>query len=158
MEKTKITDGVFIDVLEKLPHFNNGKSHHFDLAYEDIVDEIKSKVYQLGLLEEIMIQKRCSLNVIMNPMTEIKLSFVRNYVYAITPFLRRFNTFKDIRVLVKRTSIIYADNPTPTLEQLYQDHMFMMEAKDKLFEAMNVVLQKNILMYDIAFGKHFLPL
>ena len=154
----KINDGVFIDVLEKLPYFNNGKSLHFDLDYEEMVDEIKSKVYQLGLLEEIMIQKRCYLNVIMNHMTEIKLSFVRNYVYARTPFLRKFNTFKDIRVLVKRTNLIYPENPNPNLEQLYQDHIFMMQARDKLIETMNVVLQKNIIMYDTVYGKHFLPL
>ncbi len=79
-------------------------------------------------------------------MDELKLSLVREYIYARCLFYREGKGTKDIRVIVGKSDIYGTD-----IEKLTGDVDFMDLAKEKLLKAMdseiveNTKILKNIL-------------
>ena len=104
--------------------------------YETVYKNICTKVDQLASIEEGILQRRCLID---KPL-KIKLSFMREYVYARCPFYRRNKGTKDIRVLVSRIDLIDPTNPKPSLNVLYLNTEFMDKAKDKLIQAMTEIV------------------
>ncbi len=64
---------------------------------KDIVKEIGGDYTKLASLEEIIIQMR-----IREDLSDIKLTQVREYIYARTPFYRKDKKSKDVRVIVDK--------------------------------------------------------
>jgi hypothetical protein len=106
------------------------KKRYAELAHEHAED-----LKNLAALEEIIIQLRCK--EVIN--SEIRLSLSRNYIYARSLFYRRSNQINDIRIVVGKTEEYGED-----LNTLFNDIVFMQLAKDKLREAMDKEVQKNI--------------
>ena len=104
--------------------------------YKRVYDSIQYKIEHLALIEEGILQRRCLLE---KPL-KIKLSFMREYVYARCPFYRRDKGTKDIRVLVSRIDLIFPTNPNPHLNDLYLNDEFMDMAKAKLIQAMSDIV------------------
>ena len=70
---------------------------------------------------------------------DIKLSIVREYIYARALFYRRGKDVKDIRVVAGKTEI-YGTN----VEELYDNKVFMEVAKSKLLETMDRDITENM--------------
>jgi len=68
----------------------------------------------------------------------IKLSLVREYLYARYPFYRKGMTTKDIRVIVDKSEFWGED-----LNILVKNKEFMSKAIDKLSKAMDVEIDNN---------------
>lgn len=134
MDEMKPTQGVMINVPEDIKRFIGTDEGRMINEYTDTYVEIAHVVERLAKIEEVILQKRC----MKEDNLKIKLSILREYVYARTPFFRRDKSTKDIRVLLSRTDLIYGDR-IPTLEELYNDPDFMTKAKIKLIEAMSEV-------------------
>jgi len=111
--------------------------------YIDTYNKIKYDIEQMAYLEELILQQKCMGT---NP-DKIKLSFLRDYVYARCPFYRKDKETKDIRVIVSRTDIIDPTNPNPLLDDLYRTESFMTKARMKLFEAMVDEYARNTKAY-----------
>lgn len=129
MEEMKPTQGVMINVPEDIKRFIGTDESPMISEYADTYIEIAPVIERLAKIEEIVLQQRCMKNM------KIKLSILRDYVYARTPFYRRDKSTNDIRVIVSRIDLIYP-NKIPTLDELYKDENFMADAKTKLSEAM----------------------
>lgn len=148
---SKATEGVFTELVEtterKCPfqifiEKNRAKTSSESLekylgAYSKIVEKIKRDVERMAALEEIIIQMRAKEN-----LTNIKLSYVREYIYVRCPFYRKGNIAKDIRVLVDKI-----ENWTDKLDKIETNKEFMAKAKLKLSEAMEIEINKNIMFY-----------
>lgn len=128
----KPTQGVMVNLPEDIKRFIGTDESPIISEYSDTYVEIAHVVERLAKIEEIVLQQRCMKEENM----KIKLSILREYVYARTPFFRRDKSTKDIRVLVSRTDLVYGDR-IPTLDELYEDKDFMDKAKTKLIEAMS---------------------
>lgn len=142
MEEMKPTQGVMINVPEDIKRFIGTDESRMISEYADTYIEIAPVIEKLAKIEEIVLQKRCMKNM------KIKLSILREYVYARTPFYRRNKSTNDIRVIVSRIDLIYP-NKIPTLDELYKDEKFMADAHVKLFDAM---LQEHDETCDKYFG------
>lgn len=142
MEEMKPTQGVMVNVPENIKRFIGTEDNPMINEYTDTYIEISHVVERLAKIEEIILQKRCMKEENLN----IKLSFLRDYVYARTPFFRRDKSIKDIRVIVSRIDIIYPDK-TPTLDDLYNNVDFMNTAKTKLIEAMSEIQNETFFNY-----------
>ena len=73
---------------------------------------------------------------------EIKLSLVRECLYARYPFYRKGMTTKDIRVIVDKSEFWGQD-----LNILIKNKDFMSKAKEKLVTAMNEIIDSNLHEY-----------
>lgn len=151
----KTTEGVFSEMIgtdktisnyEKF--LNNGKDlkvgkelQKFTNEYRSLIDNNKITFDQLAKLEEIIMQLRSLEN---NDV--IKLSLVREYIYARSPFFRMGRESKDIRVIVG-TSDNYGDN----IYKLFNNQDFIDTAKEKLRKAMNDEVSINIEEYEKIF-------
>lgn len=135
MNKMKSTQGIMINVKDDINQFigENMDKPIFKL-YTEVYEKIKYNIEQMAYLEEIILQEKC-LNVTTDKL-KVKLSFLREYVYARCPFYRRNKSTKDIRIIVSRIDIIDPTNPNPSLDELYSNESFMNRAKTKLIEAM----------------------
>lgn len=142
MEEMKPTQGVMVNVPEDIKRFIGTEEGPMINEYTDTYIEIAHVVERLAKVEEMILQKRCMKEENLN----IKLSILREYVYARTPFFRRNKSTKDIRVIVSRIDLIYP-NKIPTLDELYDDKDFMDNAKTKLIEAMSEVHNETCLNY-----------
>lgn len=142
MEKLKTTQGVIVNFKQDTQNFIKFKHTLMTEKYSDLLSEIESKLEQLTALEEIIIQERC-----LDSDLKIKLSFLREYVYARCPFFRKDKSTKDIRVLVSRTDLIDPNNPTPTINDLYLNKEFMTKVNGMLVDAMIKELNKSTLNY-----------
>ena len=142
MEEMKSTQGVMVNIPEDIKRFIGTDESPMINEYADTYVEIAHVVEKLAKIEEIVLQKRCMKEENLN----IKLSILREYVYARTPFFRRDKSTKDIRVIVSRIDIIYP-NKIPSLDELYDDKDFMNTAKTKLIEAMNEVHNETCVNY-----------
>lgn len=150
MDKLNTTNGVFLDIIDtdtKLSQFNvfiNGDKNTirnkaiigYAKEYRDLTNKLTPTFKQLALLEELILQQRAILN-----LTDIKVSFVREYIYVRTPFFRRNHSSKDIRVLVDRTE--FWDNT----DDLMNNPAFAQLAKQKLTDAMNEAYAENVVEY-----------
>lgn len=102
--------------------------------YREALNRIKLDLQTLADLEEKIVQNRCLLRV----GADIKLSLVREYIYARALFYRKGMDAKDIRVLIG-TSKTYGTD----LEKLYQLPEFMELAEYKLGQAMKEELKHD---------------
>lgn len=125
------------------------KSYHTTL-YLEIFYTIQDKVERLAAIEEIIMQKRC-----LNADFNIKLSTLREYVYARCPFYRRNKSTKDIRVLIGRTDLLEPNNQNPTLDDFYKNEGIMKYTKNKLLTTMNNELETNILKYNKTYYMYY---
>lgn len=132
MNEMKSTQGVMINVASNVNRFI-GKDDNLPLIkiYKDTYDEVTSKIEKLARIEELILQQRCMNEDNIN----IKLSILRDYVYARCPFYRRDKSTKDIRVIVSRIDLVNG-NYNPSIKTMYEDENFIAKAKAKLIDAM----------------------
>jgi hypothetical protein len=96
---------------------------------------MKSGFETLAKLEEIIMQLRSKETI----MDELKLSLVREYIYARALFYREGKGTKDIRVIVGKTDVHGED-----IELLGNTVEFMELAKGKLLNAMDLEIKENV--------------
>lgn len=151
----KAIDGVFIDIVgnsSKLSGYDQflnqgGNNPSRELkkltdSYKIIISENRLVFEQLASLEEIIMQLRIREN-----LGDIKLSQVREYIYARAPFYRKDKVSKDVRVIVNKLEFHPEGNEN--LNNLLGKEEFMNEAKFKLVKAMDNEIEENIRMYKL---------
>lgn len=106
----------------------------FILLYKSRVTKIEPELIRLSKIEEILLQIRA-----IETIRDIKLSMVREYIYARTSFYRHDKKVKDVRVVVGKV-----DEFPQTLESLHKSRKFMKLAKEKLIEVMTTEIENNI--------------
>lgn len=109
--------------------------------YKKIVTKNKNQFFKLAMLEEIIMQMRIKEN-----LDGIKLTRVREYIYARCPFYRRDKTAKEIRVIVDNAEFWKED-----VDQLMYNKEFMTKARTKLTVAMEKEIQQNIQNFKTKF-------
>lgn len=150
------TNGVFIDLIgsdTNVPSYDvflnigtginkskNKDLNKFTKEYQDLITENKSTIVRMAKLEEIIMQIRSVEN-----MNDIKLSMVRDYIYARSPFYRMGKVSKDIRVIVDKSEFWTTD-----LKRLMKNDTFMDKARTKLIDAMKEEIKNNISDYEIT--------
>lgn len=117
--------------------------------YKDFIATEKMKLDRICLIEEIILQLRTR-----ETIEGIKLNFLgNNYVYARCPYYRRDTNSKDIRTMVDNiknlvspfSNMHLSDNIDDiSIKFLESNETFMEYAKNKLKDAMMVVIKKNI--------------
>ncbi len=103
--------------------------------YKNNIRMMKSGFETLAKLEEIIMQLRSKETI----MDELKLSLVREYIYARELFYREGKGTKDIRVIVGKTDVHGED-----IELLGNTVEFMELAKGKLLNAMDLEIKENV--------------
>lgn len=133
MDEMKSTQGVMIHVEDDVKRFI-GKDVDDPLIqkYKQCSNDIAWNVEKMARLEEIVLQQRC----MSDDNIKIKLSILRDYVYARCPFYRRDKSTKDIRVIVSRLDLVYGDR-IPSIDEMSKDTEFMNKAKAKLVDVMS---------------------
>jgi hypothetical protein len=106
-------------------------------TYVKLVNEHKNTFEQLASLEEIIMQMRIKEN-----LDDIKLSLVREYIYARTPFYRKDKKAKDVRVIVDK--VMFQPESAEGVEKLLSNESFMATSKKKLVQAMDTEIRENI--------------
>ena len=101
--------------------------------YRKIITENKVEFERLARIEEIIMQLR------LLDIKDIKLSLVREYIYARCSFFRIGKTSKDIRVIVDNVEFWTSD-----MTELSTNQEFMTKAKNKLIRAMEKEVDENI--------------
>lgn len=155
----KTIEGVFTNIVGTSTEIssynqfiNHGKGTHskelMDLTemYKKMVNKHKASFEQLAALEEIIMQMR-----IREDLSDIKLSLVREYIYARTPFYRKDKKSKDVRVIVDK--IEFHPESDGNLEILLGNKDFMEKAKNKLAQAMDLEILENIKTFNSSFKK-----
>ena len=111
----KLTEGVFAEMvgtskeISKYDEFvNNIDSKSKSLKnlrkdYENMTGSNKNLFSKLAKLEETILQIRAKESMMTGQTDLIKLSLVREYLYARYPFYRKGMTTKDIRVIVDKS-------------------------------------------------------
>jgi hypothetical protein len=151
----KMTEGVFTDLvgtstqISKYDEFINniGNKPSKDLkslktAYVNSINTNKDAFIKLASLEEVILQIRSRDEIMTGSTDEVKLSLVREYLYARYPFYRKGMTTKDIRVIVDKSEFWGQD-----LNVLIKNKDFMSKAKEKLVSAMNEIIDSNLHEY-----------
>jgi hypothetical protein len=151
----KMTEGVFTDLvgtatqISKYDEFINniGNKPSKDLkslktAYVNSINTNKDTFIKLAALEEVILQIRSRDEIMTGSTDEVKLSLVREYLYARYPFYRKGMTTKDIRVIVDKSEFWGQD-----LNVLIKNKDFMSKAKEKLVSAMNEIIDSNLHEY-----------
>lgn len=152
----KLTEGVFTDLvgtstqISKYDEFINniGNSPSKDLkslktTYVNSINTNKDAFIDLARLEELILQIRSRDEIMTGSTDDIKLSLVREYLYARYPFYRKGMTTKDVRVIVDKSEFWGED-----LNLLLKNKDFMKKAKDKLVIAMNIEIDNNLVEYN----------
>ena len=103
--------------------------------YRTTINDNKAMFERLAMMEEIIMQMRSIKNI-----SDIKLSLVREYVYARCSFYRKGKTAKDIRIIVDNHE--FWDNNS--VEKLLKNKLFMFKAHSKLIDAMTKEVGENI--------------
>ncbi len=114
--------------------------------YARILSKNKSDLQTLARLEETITQLRCK----EVAKKDFKLSEVRGYIYARTPFFRRGTTIKDIRTVVGKTSEYGED-----LDALFANKAFVIQAKEKLQLAITNEIKDNMIYINTLEEKIF---
>lgn len=153
MSTNKITNGVFIDLIgsdTQVPSYDvftnyentnkNKKLSKYTKEYKDLITKHKSTIIRMASLEEIIMQLRSVEELNTNT---IKLSLVRDYIYARAPFFRIGKVTKDIRIIVDRSEFWTTD-----LDSLLTNQEFMNKAQKKLLDAMNEEIKENINIFE----------
>jgi hypothetical protein len=145
----KTIGGVFVDIvgsasrISKYDEFiNSGKSLKSSKSlkaitadYKKLIDAQKDQYRVLADLEQLILQKRVREN--LNP-KDIKLSILREYIYARVSFYRTNTSTKDIRVLVG-----FSDMYGKTLKDIAKNKIFQQDATIKLQDAMDFEIAEN---------------
>ena len=145
----KTIGGVFVDIvgsasrISKYDEFiNSGKSLKSSKSlkaitadYKKLIDAQKDQYRVLADLEQLILQKRVREN--LNP-KDIKLSILREYIYARISFYRTNTSTKDIRVLVG-----FSDMYGKTLKDIAKNKIFQQDATIKLQDAMDFEIAEN---------------
>ena len=152
----KTTEGVFVDIIgtsseisayDVFINNSTGKPSKelkvFTDEYKNMITESKTIFEQLARLEEIIMQLRS-----MEKISDIKLSLVREYIYARCSFYRMEKSSKDIRVIVDNVEFWNSD-----MEKLLGTKEFMERAKTKLLKAMEREVEANIDVYENLYKK-----
>lgn len=156
--ENRLTGGVFTEIVgtqDKISSYDRFLNVNVDLdiphtdelvkycnQYKNHIRMMKTSFETLAKLEEVIMQLRSKETI----MDELKLSLVREYIYARCLFYREGKGTKDIRVIVGKSDIYGTD-----IEKLTGDVDFMDLAKEKLLKAMdseiveNTKILKNIL-------------
>jgi hypothetical protein len=138
MKTNKLTEGVFSKIvgtpkeistydrfinLDIDADLNVSKdSTHYLNLYRTLINEYKTKFEKLARLEELIMTIRAKENI-----QDIKLSLVREYIYARAVCFRDDTQNQDIRVIVGYTEFDGTD-----LDALYSNEVFMENAKAKI--------------------------
>jgi hypothetical protein len=147
----KLTEGVFTNIVgnssqisgyDQFISYGDSLSsskelNQFTSMYRDVITKMKTEFEKIAQLEKIVMQLRSRDNI-----DDIKLSVVREYVYARCSFYRDDKSTKDIRVIVEKTEFCGQD-----VDKLLGNKEFMSRAKDKLTSAMNEEIKYNITNY-----------
>ena len=150
----KTIGGVFVDIvgsasrISKYDEFiNSGKNlksskslKAITASYKQLIDSQKDQYRVLADLEQLILQKRVREN--LNP-KDIKLSILREYIYARVSFYRTNTSTKDIRVLVG-----FSDLYGKTVKDIAKNKTFQADAAAKLQEAMDFEIAKNERLLD----------
>ena len=151
----KTIEGVFIDIVgskselssyDQFINHGDGKKYSKELAeltnmYKTLVIESKMTFEKLASLEEIIIQMR-----IREDLSDIKLTQVREYIYARTPFYRKDKKAKDVRVIVDKVEF-QPEVQDSGVEKLLGNKEFMAKAKEKLGAAMDNEIKENLRLW-----------
>lgn len=103
--------------------------------YLTLFNMSKDVLHRAGKVEELIIQLRCRELI----RDTIKLSFVRDYIYARSIFYQSKKDVKDIRVVICKLE----DAPEKYPDHLYANKEFITLAVEKLQTAMDVIIEKN---------------
>lgn len=146
--ENKLTEGVFTGIvgtrerissydlfLETMTKKNSPELSKWSKKYRDHINKNKVKFQNLAKLEEVIMQLRSKETLLEN----IKLSLVREYIYARALFYREGKGTKDIRVIVDKTDIYGED-----LNSLLKNKEFMSKAVTKLQTAMDKEIAENV--------------
>lgn len=152
----KTTEGAFVDIVgtsselssyDVFINHGTGKPSKelktYTDEYKKMVTENKMIFERLARLEEIIMQLRS-----MEKISDIKLSLVREYIYARCTFYRTEKSAKDIRVIVDNVEFWNSD-----MEKLLGTKEFMDKARVKLIKAMEKEVEANIDMYENLYQK-----
>jgi len=144
-------DGVFTDLVEvgQVPSYEKFINYGNDIKpsrelkkitteYKNLTKMFGPTVEKLATMEEIIMQMRSKENI-----DEIRLSIVRDYLYARCSFYRRGKLSKDIRVIVDKAEF-WEDK---TVDELLSNKEFMEKATSKLTKAMDGEIKNNIHEY-----------
>lgn len=150
----KTIDGVFVDIVgtnDQINAFdkfiNYGKDIKtpskdlvkFTKQYQTIMKKFGPELQKIAKMEEIIMQLRAK-----DKVTDIKLSLVREYIYARCAFYRMGKTAKDIRVIVDKAEFWEGQST----EDLLNNTEFMMKAVTKLTKAMEQEIESNVLEFN----------
>jgi hypothetical protein len=150
----KLTDGVFVDIVGTAKEINlyteflnniDSKSKNLKSLrkeYDALTGQNKNLFEKLAKLEEVIMQIRAKESIMTGP-SDVKLSLVREYLYARYPFYRKGMLTKDIRVIVDKSEF-WGDN----LSVLLKNKEFMTKATDKLSKAMDEEINSNLHEYN----------
>ena len=149
--ENRLTGGVFTEIVgtqDRISSYDRFLNVDIDLTiphtdelvkycnqYKNSIRMMKTNFETLAKLEEIIMQLRSKELVSF----EIKLSLVREYIYARSLFYREGKGTKDIRVIVGKTDV-YGTH----IESLSCNTEFMELAKEKLVKAMDLEIDENI--------------
>lgn len=149
--ENRLTGGVFTEIVgtkDKISAYDKFLNVDVDLdipqteelmkysnMYKNNIRMMKSGFETLAKLEEIIMQLRSKETI----MDELKLSLVREYIYARALFYREGKGTKDIRVIVGKTDVHGED-----IELLGNTADFMELAKSKLLTAMDLEIKENV--------------
>jgi hypothetical protein len=145
----KTIDGVFVDIvgsasrISRYDEFINAGANlkaskqlkSYTAQYKKLIDEQKDYYRVLADLEQLIMQKRVRES--FNP-KQIKISTLREYVYARITFYRTKTSTKDIRVLVG-----IADMYGKNVNNISKNQQFIKDATVKLQEAMDNEIKEN---------------
>jgi hypothetical protein len=153
--ENKLTEGVFTGIvgtrerissydlfLETMTKKNSPELSKWSKKYRDHINKNKVRFQNLAKLEEVIMQLRSKETLLEN----IKLSLVREYIYARALFYREGKGTKDIRVIVDKTDI-YGDD----LNGLLKNKEFMSKAVNKLQAAMDKEIAENVRVIENIF-------
>lgn len=149
--ENRLTGGVFTEIVgthNKISAYDKFLNVDVDLdipqteelmkysnMYKNNIRMMKTGFESLAKIEEIIMQLRSKETI----MDELKLSLVRDYIYARALFYREGKGTKDIRVIVGKTDVHGTD-----IELLGNTVEFMELAKEKLMRAMDIEIDENV--------------
>jgi len=147
-KNNRLTEGVFsnivgnksyIDFLNSDPDLGiipTPEIEKYKDLYLRIINQNREDFESLAKLEDAITQLRC------REVTkkELKLSQVRGYIYARTPFFRQGETIKDIRVVVGKTEEYGED-----LNALLANDAFVLQARNKLMSMVTEQIKLNMI-------------
>lgn len=113
---------------------NTERLTKLETKYVTLLSKITPTIKKLSELEVTIMQVRCKENFLPN----VKLSRLKNYIYARCPFYRNQTVGNDIRIIAGTT-----DKWGEDMNVLLKNKKFMTIVKNKLSEAMETEIQKT---------------